>query len=391
MAFPDLDLLDKELVPVREAVLDLCSRFDDRYWRTCDSNRAYPEAFVDALIEGGWLSVLIPSEFGGGEQPLSVAATILEAINRSGGTAAPAHAQMYTMGIVLRHGNDEQKRRYLPSIASGDLRLQAFAITEADAGSDTAKIRTRAELQDDGTYRINGSKVFTSRYFHSDLMLLLARTTPYEAVEKKHHGLSVFLVDLREVGDSVKATPIATMVNHETVELAITDLIVPGENLIGEADKGFKYLLSGLNAERILVCSESIGSGYWFVSKAVEYASTREVFGRKIGSNQGIQFPLAQAYADLSAASAMRWSAVRAFDAGLQPGFEANTAKLLASKANWAAANAAMDTFGGYGMTEEYGIERKFREARLSQVAPISNNLALAFIAHNALGMPRSY
>jgi acyl-CoA dehydrogenase len=375
---------------IRDAVAELCSRFPSEYWRERDSKLEYPVEFVDALGKAGWLSVLIPEEYGGGGGTVADAALILETINRSGGTGVPAHAQMYTMGTVLRHGNDEQKRRLLPEIAANTLRLQAFGVTEPDAGSDTTRIRTFAAREGDH-YVVNGAKIWTSRFQHSDYMLLLTRTTRYEDVEKKTDGLSVLLVDLREAGDAISVRPIRTMTSHETNEVRIENLRVPVQNRIGEEGKGFRYILSGLNVERILVASEVLGDGFWFIDRATEYARERVVFGRPIGQNQGVQFPLAQAYADLEAASLMRWKAAAKFDAGEQPGFEANAAKLLASKANWAAANAAMDTFGGYGLAEEFDIERKFREARLPMVAPVNNNLILAYIGHQVLRLPKSY
>ncbi|WP_433298516.1 acyl-CoA dehydrogenase family protein [Pseudonocardia sp. CA-142604] len=385
----DFELTDDQRA-IRDAVAELCSRFPSEYWRERDAKLEYPVEFVDALGKAGWLSVLIPEEYGGGGGTVADAALILETINRSGGTGVPAHAQMYTMGTVLRHGSDEQKQRLLPEIAANTLRLQAFGVTEPDAGSDTTRIRTFAAREGDH-YVVNGAKIWTSRFQHSDYMLLLTRTTRYEDVEKKTDGLSVLLVDLREAGDAISVRPIRTMTSHETNEVRIENLRVPVQNRIGEEGKGFRYILSGLNAERILVASEVLGDGFWFIDRATEYARERVVFGRPIGQNQGVQFPLAQAYADLEAASLVRWKAAAKFDAGEQPGFEANAAKLLASKANWAAANAAMDTFGGYGLAEEFEIERKFREARLPMVAPVNNNLILAYIGHQVLGLPKSY
>lgn len=382
--------LNEDQLAIRSAVTELCAKFPTEYWQKCDSELAYPEDFVRALGEAGWLSVLIPEEYGGGGGTLTDASIILEAINRSGGTGVPAHAQMYTMGTILRHGTDEQKNRLLPEIAANRIRLQAFGVTEPDAGSDTTRIRTFAK-RDGDHYIVNGSKIWTSRYQHSDYMLLLVRTTPYDDVVKKTDGLSVLLVDLRDATESIDVRPIRTMTAHETNEIFIENLRVPVENLIGVEGKGFKYILSGMNAERILIASEVLGDGFWFVEQASKYARERVVFGRPIGQNQGVQFPLAQAYSDLSAASLMRFQAAALFESGQQPGFEANAAKLLASKASWAAANAAMDTFGGYGLAEEYGIERKFREARLPIVAPINNNLILAYIGHQVLGMPKSY
>lgn len=384
------DILGEDLREIRDSVERLCRDFDATYWQHLEEERAYPEEFVNAMQKGDWLSISIPEEYGGGGMGIRAGAVVLEAMTRSGCFAAAAHAQLYTMGALLRHGSDAQKKKYLPAIASGDLRLQAFAITEPDAGSETTKISTRA-VRDGDDYVINGSKVFISRFFHSDLMLLLTRTTPYDEVEKKTDGISLFLVDLRDAGDAIQATPIRTMVNHETAALHLENLRVPAENLIGEEGKGFRCILSGLNSERILVASEHIGTGLYLLDRAAKYGCERVVFDRPIGSNQGVQFPLARAYADLSAASLLRWRACDLYENGQQPGYEANAAKLLASTAKWAAANAAMDTFGGYGMATEYGIESKFREARLSLVAPVNNNLTLAFIATNVLGMPRSY
>ncbi|MHA6616320.1 acyl-CoA dehydrogenase family protein [Pseudonocardia sp. DLS-67] len=385
----DFELTDDQ-VAIRDAVADLCSRFPQEYWQEQDAKLEYPSEFVDALGAAGWLAVLIPEEYGGGGGTVADASLILETINRSGCTGVPAHAQMYTMGTVLRHGSEEQKRRLLPEIAANRLRLQAFGVTEPDAGSDTTRIRTFAR-RDGDHYVINGSKIWTSRFQHSDYLLLLTRTTRYEDVEKKSDGLSVFLVDIREAGDAISVRPIRTMTSHETNEVFFSDLRVPVENRVGEEGKGFRYILSGMNVERILVASEVLGDGFWFVDRAAAYASERVVFGRPIGQNQGVQFPLAQAYADLEAASLVRWKAAAKFDRGEQPGFEANAAKLLASQANWAAANAAMDAFGGYGLAEEFGIERKFREARLPVVAPVNNNLILAYIGHQVLGLPKSY
>jgi alkylation response protein AidB-like acyl-CoA dehydrogenase len=385
----DFELTDDQRA-IRDAVAELCSRFPAAYWRERDARLEYPVEFVDALGKAGWLSVLIPEEYGGGGGTVADAALILETINRSGGTGVPAHAQMYTMGTVLRHGSDEQKQRLLPEIAANSLRLQAFGVTEPDAGSDTTRIRTFA-ARDGDHYVVNGAKIWTSRFQHSDYMLLLTRTTRYEDVEKKTDGLSVLLVDLREAGDAISVRPIRTMTSHETNEVRIENLRVPVQNRIGEEGKGFRYILSGLNVERILVASEVLGDGFWFIDRATEYARERVVFGRPIGQNQGVQFPLAKAYADLEAASLMRWKAAAKFDAGEQPGFEANAAKLLASTANWAAANAAMDAFGGYGLAEEFDIERKFREARLPMVAPVNNNLILAYIGHQVLRLPKSY
>lgn len=375
---------------IRDAVMRLCADFPDGYWEKLEAESAYPEEFVNALTDAGWLSVLIPEAYGGGGGTLADAAAILQAVNESGANGAAAHAQMYTMGTLLRHGSEEQKEQFLPLIASGELRLQAFGVTEPDAGSDTTRIATMARLEGEN-YVVNGSKIWTSRFQHSDLLLLLVRTTPYEDVVKKSDGLSILLVDLREIDGEIEARPIPTMVNHETNELFINNLIVPRQHLIGNEGDGFRYILSSLNAERILVASELIGDGFWFVRRASEYASQRHVFGRPIGSNQGVQFPIAEAYADLEASALLRSKAAWLFDNGEQPGFEANAAKLLAAKAAWAAANAAMDTFGGFGMAREYGLERKFRDVRLLQIAPVGANLILAYIAHKVLGMPRSY
>ena len=372
------------------AVRDLCSRFGEEYWRKADEARAYPESFVAALTEAGYLACLIPEEYGGAGLGLAEAGTILEEINRTGANAAACHAQMYTMGTLLRHGSREQKARFLPGIASGELRLQAFAVTEPDAGSDTARIRTFAERRGD-RYVVNGQKVFISRVDHSDLMMLLARTTPETKVAKRTDGLSVFMVDLRETGGSVRTRPVATMINHHTSEVFFDDLELPAENRIGEEGEGFRHILSGMNAERILLASESVGDGLYFVDRATAYAGERRVFGRAIGENQGVQFPIADAYIDVCAAAAVRDQAARLYDGGGSPGAEANMAKYLASRAAWKAANAAMDAFGGWGMASEYGIERKFREARLYLVAPVANNLVLGHVAQHVLKMPRSF
>ena len=375
---------------VRASVRLLCERFDLDYWRGCDERKAYPEEFVRAMSEAGWLGVLIPEEYGGGGMGVTEAAIVLEEINRSGGSGAACHAQMYTMGALLRHGGAEQKRRYLPQIASGELRLQAFGVTEPDAGSDTTQIKTFARKTDRG-YVISGQKVFTSRYQHSDLMILLARTTPIEQARKKTDGMSLFLVDTRAAGDAISAVPIATMINHETNALFISELEVPADALIGEEGRGFAYLLDGLNAERILIASECIGDGRWFVERATNYAGSRVVFGRPIGQNQGVQFPIAKSHMSIEAADLMRLKAAALFDA-LQPcGPEANMAKYLASEASWEAADAAMATLGGYGLASEYHVERKWRETRLYRTAPIANNLVLAYVAEHVLGLPRSY
>ncbi len=376
---------------LREPIRDLCLRYPDEYWRRIDRQRRYPEEFVQALTEAGWLAALIPEAYGGSGLGITEASVILEEINRCGGNAAACHAQMYTMGTVLRHGSQAQKRRYLPEIASGDLRLQAFGVTEPDAGTDTTKIRTQA-VRHGNHYVINGQKVWTSRVQHSDMLLLLVRTTPVHEVAKKTEGLSVFLVDLRDaIGGGLTVTPIETMINHETNELYFDGLEVPAENLIGREGLGFRYLLDGLNAERILIAAECVGDGDWFIDRASGYARERVVFDRPIGQNQGIQFPLAQAYARVRAADLMRYKAAELFDVGDPCGAEANMAKLLAADASWEAANAALQTYGGYGFASEYDVERKFRETRLFQVAPISTNLILSYLAEHVLGLPRSF
>jgi len=382
---------DESFGELRSAIRQLCQRFPDEYWRGLDQKREYPEAFVQALTEAGWLAALIPDDYGGSGLGVTEASVILEEINRCGGNAGACHAQMYIMGTLLRHGSDEQKRKYLPPIAEGELRLQAFGVTEPGTGSDTTKLKTTAVRQGD-RYIVNGQKVFTSRVQHSDIMLLLARTTPIDQVNKKSEGLSVFLVDLREVDDgALTVRPIDTMVNHETNELFFSDLEIPAENLIGEEGKGFRYILDGMNAERILIAAECVGDGYWFVERACGYAKERVVFGRPIGMNQGVQFPLARAYINVEAANLMRFRAAELFDAGQACGAEANMAKFLAADASWEAANAAIQTHGGFGFATEYDIERKFRETRLYQVAPISTNLILSYMAEHVLGLPRSY
>ncbi len=375
---------------LREAVRALCRKYPDEYWRGLDERRAYPEAFVAELTRSGYLGCLIPEEYGGAGLGLRDASVVLEEINRSGGSAAACHAQMYTMGTLLRHGSEEQKRRYLPGIARGELRLQAFAVTEPDAGSDTTQISTTAVRQGD-RYVVNGKKIFISRVQHSDLMILLARTTPIEQVKKRTDGLSVFLVDIREAGERMRVQPVATMINHETNELFFDGLEVPVENRIGEEGKGFGYILGGMNVERILLASESIGDALYFVDRATEYSRQRIVFGRPIGQNQGVQFPIARAYVATQGAMALRDNAASLYDAGQLPGAEANMCKYLASEAAWEAANAAMNTFGGYGLAVEFGIERKFRESRLYLVAPIANNLILCYVGEHVLHLPRSY
>jgi len=376
---------------LREAVSDLCERFGDEYWRELDDSRDYPEAFVKELTDAGWLSALIPEEYGGTGLGMAEASVILEQINRCGGNAGACHAQMYTMGTILRHGSPEQKKKFLPEIAGGQLRLQAFGVTEPNTGSDTTKLRTRAEFKGD-YYEIHGEKVWTSRVQHSDLLLLLARTTPLDQVKKKSDGLSVFLVDLREAtGDELEVHPIQTMMNHETNQVFFSGLKVPRGNLIGEEGRGFRYILDGMNAERTLIAAECIGDGYWFIDRASAYAGEREVFGRPIGQNQGIQFPIARAYVNLRSADLMRYQAADLFDQGVKSGAEANMAKLLAADASWESANVALQTHGGYGFARDYDIERKFRETRLYQVAPISTNLILSFVAEHVLNLPRSY
>ena len=376
---------------LREAVRRICEGFPGEYWRNLDDKSAYPTEFVQALTQSGFLAALIPEEYGGAGLPLRAAAVILEEINASGCTASAAHAQMYIMGTLLRHGSDEQKQRYLPAIASGELRLQAFGVTEPTTGSDTTQLKTRAVRNGDH-YVVDGQKVWTSRALHSDLMLLLARTTPRDQVKKRTEGLSVFLVDLQAAkGNGVDIRPIKALINHNTTEVFIENLKVPAENLIGEEGQGFRYILDGMNAERILIASECIGDGRWLLRKGVDYANERRVFGRPIGQNQGVQFPLARAYAELEAADMMCRRAAALFDAGKPCGADANIAKLLASEATWKAADTALQTHGGFGFAQEYGIERKWREARIYQTAPISTNLVLAHVAQHVLGLPRSY
>jgi acyl-CoA dehydrogenase len=376
---------------IRELVRRICRGFPGGYWRDLDEKQAYPAEFVDALTRAGLLSTLIPEEFGGLELPLSAASAVLEEIHASGCNAGACHAQMYVMGTLLRHGNAAQKKVYLPDIASGKLRLQAFAVTEPTSGSDTTKLKTRAERQGD-QYVVSGQKVWTSRALHSDMMLLLARTTPLNQVKKKSEGLSVFLVDIRQsLGKGMEIKPLRAMINHNTTEVFFDGLRVPAENLIGEEGKGFRYILDSMNAERILVASEAIGDGRWFVAKATNYAKERVVFDRPIGSNQGIQFPIARDYAEIEAATLMVKKAAALFDAGMPCGADANMAKMLASEASWHAAEAAMQCHGGFGFASEYDIERKWRETRLFQAAPISTNLILAFLGEHVLGMPRSY
>lgn len=376
---------------LRTAVRELCSRFPDAYWRELDAQEAYPEEFVKALTEAGYLAALIPEELGGSGLGVAEASIILEEVNRSGGNSAACHAQMYIMGTLLRHGSESQRQHYLPKIANGELRLQAFGVTEPTTGTDTTQMKTVAVRKGDH-YVVNGQKVWISRVEYSDLMLLVARTTPLEEVKKKTDGLSVLLVDLKSaIGNGMTVVPIRAMINHATTEVFFDNLEVPVENRIGEEGKGFRYLLDGLNAERILIAAECVGDGRWFVDRACRYAGDRVVFGRPIGQNQGIQFPIARAHVNVEAADLMRIRAAELFDSDLPCGAEANMAKLLAADASWEAANVTMQTYGGFGFAEEYDIERKFRETRLYQTAPISTNLILSYIGQHVLGMPRSF
>jgi acyl-CoA dehydrogenase len=376
---------------IRDAIRDLCAQFPPEYHRKIDLERGYPEAFVNALTKAGWMAALIPEEYGGSGLGLTEASVIMEEINRSGGNSGACHGQLYNMGTLLRHGSAEQKKHYLPRIASGELRLQSMGVTEPSTGTDTTKIKTTAVKRGD-RYVINGQKVWISRIQHSDLMILLARTTPLDQVQKKTEGMSIFLVDLREaIGKGLAVRPILNMVNHETNELFFDNLEIPAENLIGEEGKGFRYILDGLNAERTLIAAECIGDGYWFVDKVTAYAKERIVFGRPIGQNQGVQFPIAESFIELEAANLMRYEACRLFDARKPCGAEANMAKYLAAKASWEAANACIQFHGGFGFACEYDVERKFRETRLYQVAPISTNLILSYVAEHMLGLPRSF
>jgi len=381
-----------EQAAIRAAVRELCASFPDSYWREVDEQQAYPTAFVQTLTEAGWLAALIPDEYGGAGLSISDASIILEEINHSGGSSAACHAQMYIMGTLLRSGSEAQKQQYLPRIASGKLRLQAFGVTEPNAGSETTRIETMAVRQGD-RYIVNGQKIWTSRAAQSDLLLLLARTTRYDELENKTRGLSLFIVDLQAAvaAGQIQIRPIRTMLNHNTTELFITDLEVPAENLIGEEGMGFRYIIDGWNAERILIASECIGDGHWFIERAVEYANRRVVFGHPIGQNQGVQFPLAKAHMSIEAADLMRWRAAALFDARQKCGAEANMAKYLAAEASWDAANACLDTMGGLGFATEYDVERKFRETRLYKTAPINQNLVLAFVGQHVLGLPKSY
>jgi len=381
-----------DLAPIRESMRALCAKFPGEYWRKLDRERAYPTEFVRALTEAGFLGALIPEEYGGSGLPMSAAAAILEEVHAAGCNGAACHAQMYTMGTVLRHGSPEQKAKYLPGIAKGDLRLQAFGVTEPTSGTDTLSLRTTATREGNDAYVVNGQKIWTSRAEHSDLMLLLARTTPREQAKKRTDGLSVFLVDMRAVkGKGLTIRPIRTMMNHATTEVFFDNMRIPADSLVGEEGKGFRYILSGMNAERILIAAEAIGDAKWFIAKATAYAKERVLFGRPIGQNQGVQFPIARAYAQMRAAELMVHEAARKYEAGEEMGAEANMAKMLAGDAAWAAADMCIQTHGGFGFAEEYDIERKFRETRLFQVAPISTNLILSYLAEHVLGLPRSY
>ncbi len=377
---------------IRDAVRALCAQFPDDYHRRIDEARAYPEEFVEALTRAGWMAALIPEEYGGSGLGLTEASVIMEEINRSGGNSGACHGQMYVINTLIKHGSEDQKRRYLPSIAAGDLRLQSMGVTEPTTGSDTTKIKTTATRKGD-RYVVNGQKVWISRVQHSDLMILLARTTPADRVKKPSEGMSIFIVDVKQAQASGGLTvkPIANMVNHETSELFFDNLEIPAENLIGTEGQGFKHLLSGLNAERALIAAECIGDGYWFTDRVVSYVNERTVFGRPIGQNQGVQFPIAEAYIEIEAANLMRFKACRLYDEGQPCGAEANMAKYLAAKASWEAANACIQFHGGFGFANEYDVERKFRETRLYQVAPISTNMILGYIGQHVLGMPKSY
>jgi len=382
---------DHDFEDIRDALRALCAEFPAEYFRKVDDERGYPEAFVTALTQAGWLAALIPQEYGGSGLGLTEASVIMEEINRSGGNAGACHGQMYNMGTLLRHGSEAQKRHYLPRIASGELRLQSMAVTEPTTGTDTTKIKTTAVRKGD-RYVINGQKVWISRVQHSDLMILLARTTPLSEVTKKSEGMSIFLVDIKDaIQQGMVVQPIQNMVNHETNELFFENLEIPAENLIGEEGKGFKYILDGLNAERTLIAAECIGDGYWFIDKISKYVNERVVFGRPIGQNQGVQFPIARAYINVEAANLMRFKACALFDAHRPCGAEANMAKMLAAEASWEAANACLQFHGGFGFASEYDVERKFRETRLYQVAPISTNLILSYVAEHVLGLPRSF
>jgi len=383
--------MNSEYQEIRDAVRTLCATFDSAYWQKVDEERAYPEAFVDALTKAGWMAALIPEEYGGSGLSLTEATVIMEEVTRTGGNAGCCHGQMYNMNTLLRHGSEEQKRRYLPKVATGELRLQSMGVTEPTAGTDTTRIKTTAVRKGD-RYVVNGQKVWTSRLQHSELMILLARTTPLDKVAKKSDGMSIFLVDKSQaLGKGLEMRPIRNMVNHETNEVFLDNLEIPAENLIGEEGKGFRYILDGLNAERILIAAECVGDGYWFIDKATAYAKDRVVFDRPIGRNQGIQFPIAESYMEVEAANLMRYKAAALFDARKHCGAEANMAKHLCAKASWEAANVCLQTYGGFGFAAEYDVERKFRETRLYLVAPISTNLILSYVAEHVLGLPRSF
>lgn len=388
---PNMTTHAEQFQDIRDGIRSLCAQFPDEYFRKVDEKRAYPEEFVDALTQAGWMAALIPQEYGGSGLSLTEASVIMEEINRCGGNSGACHGQMYNMGTLVRHGSEEQKQRYLPKIASGELRLQSMGVTEPTTGTDTTRIKTTAVRKGD-KYVINGQKVWISRVQHSDLMILLARTTPLDQVTKKSEGMSIFIVDLHDaVKNGMTIRPILNMVNHETNELFFDNLEIPAENLIGEEGKGFKYILDGLNAERVLIAAECIGDGYWFIDRVSQYVKDRIVFGRPIGQNQGVQFPIAKAYINVEAASLMRYEACRLFDAHLPCGAQANMSKLLAADASWEAANACLQFHGGFGFACEYDVERKFRETRLYQVAPISTNLILSYVAEHVLGLPRSF
>ena len=384
--------MDEVIGEIRRSVAALCENYPGEYWREKDRDRAYPTEFVQALTDAGFLAVLVPEEYGGSGLPISAAAAVLEEIHKSGCNGGACHAQMYIMGTVLRHGSEEQKKKFLPKIASGELRLQAFGVSEPSSGTDTLSLRTTAVKKGNDKYIINGQKIWTSRAEHSDLMLLLARTTPAEEVKKRTDGLSVFLVDMKEsLGKGMEISPIRTMINHSTTQIFFDELEIPADSLVGEEGKGFRYILDGMNAERILISHESLGDARWFIKKAVDYANEREVFGRPIGKNQGVQFPIAKAYANTEAAALMSKRAAELFESGEPCGAESNMAKMLAADAAWEAGDTCMQTFGGFAFAEEYDVERKYREARLYRVAPISTNLVLGYLAEHILGLPRSY
>ena len=384
--------MDEVIGEIRRSVAALCENYPGEYWREKDRDRAYPTEFVQALTDAGFLAVLVPEEYGGSGLPISAAAAVLEEIHKSGCNGGACHAQMYIMGTVLRHGSEDQKKKFLPKIASGELRLQAFGVSEPSSGTDTLSLRTTAVKKGNDKYVINGQKIWTSRAEHSDLMLLLARTAPVEEVKKRTDGLSVFLVDMKEsLGKGMEISPIRTMINHSTTQIFFDELEIPADSLVGEEGKGFRYILDGMNAERILISHESLGDARWFIKKAVDYANEREVFGRPIGKNQGVQFPIAKAYANTEAAALMSRRAAELFESGEPCGSESNMAKMLAADAAWEAGDTCMQTFGGFAFAEEYDVERKYREARLYRIAPISTNLVLGYLAEHILGLPRSY